>query len=155
MLIACAADAHGAKRQMDRLVAALPAIDAFCFLGDTDRDVQYLSLGFQEARPSVPLHAVAGNNDPFSKLAKTELVWFENTRAIITHGHLYHVKLGTASLLAAAKKSGCALALFGHTHQPLYKEYDGVALVNPGALLRGQWALVDIAGRIEVRLMAL
>ena len=149
-MIACAGDAHGAKRQMDKLVAALPAIDAFCFLGDMDRDALYLSLALQEARPGVPLHAVAGNNDPFSKLPKTELLWFKDIRALITHGHLYHVKVSTALLRAAVKKNGCALSLFGHTHQPHHKEYDGITLINPGALLKGQWALVDIGGRIEV-----
>lgn len=155
MLIACASDVHGAKRQLDRLVAALPVIDAFCFLGDCDRDAQYLSYALTEARPGVPLHVVAGNNDPFSKLPGTELLWFEKTRALITHGHLFHVKMSVSFLVAAAQKHGCSLALFGHTHQPCQKLSKGVTLVNPGALLKGQWALVDIGESIEARLLTL
>lgn len=154
MLIACASDAHGAKRQIDKLMGALPAIDVFCFLGDCDRDASYIEDTLMEAHPNILLQAVAGNNDPFSRRSKTELVWFSDTHTMLTHGHLFHVKAGTSFLQAAALKQGCKLVLFGHTHQP-YHQSAGVILVNPGALLKGQWALNNIGEKVQVSLRVL
>jgi len=74
---------------------------------------------------------------------------------MITHGHLHHVKLGTAFLYSAAKKHGCTLALFGHTHQPYQKQCKDAVLVNPGALLKGQWALIHIGEKVETNLRVL
>lgn len=145
MRIACTSDAHGAKEQMDKLVAVMPEIDVFCFMGDVEQDALYLQRALAETRPQVPFYAVAGNNDPAPKLPGTLTLSFGETRALITHGHLFRARLSTMALRAEASRQGCALALFGHTHIPLSKISKGVHLVNPGALRSGRWALVDIS----------
>ncbi len=156
MLIAVAADAHGMCTRMDALLRALPDVAAFCFLGDMDRDAAYLQYALAESRPRALFLAVAGNNDFGSPLPGTIEWTFEKTRAILTHGHLFRVKLTRAALASYAASRDCRLALFGHTHRPLDEWVDGVRLVNPGALADGRWALVETGARgdaPDVRLM--
>lgn len=143
MKIACVADAHGANRKIEQLVAALPPVDAFCFLGDVETDGEYLQLLLADVQPHAAFHAVAGNNDPGSSLPQSLELILGKTRTFITHGHLYRVRLSSASLAAHARARDCTLALFGHTHIPYNARVDGVRLVNPGALRDGRWALVD------------
>lgn len=152
MLIAVASDAHGARRCMDALIDALPTIDAFCFLGDMDRDGQYLDYGVREKQPGAAFYAVAGNNDPFSRMPTLIEQAFGGVKTLLAHGHLYHgIRASRDSLARRAASDGCALALYGHTHNRCDEEIRGVRLINPGALMRGEWALVSIAdGRVEV-----
>lgn len=153
MIIACASDAHRAKDQMAKLMAALPKVDAFCFLGDLDEDAMYLEEAIAKEQPGMSFYAVAGNNDPDSDLPRTQLHYFGKTRALLTHGHLFQVNATTGVLVAEAGRYGCKLALFGHTHQPYEEKIHGVQLVNPGALRNGQWALIDIENDCSVSLM--
>lgn len=155
MRIACAGDAHGNRMQMEKLLETLPPVDAFCFLGDCDRDAETLHSHLMKARPGMLFHAVAGNNDPCSIRAKTMELPFDNNRVLLTHGHLFRVKLTTAVLADYANKRGCHLALYGHTHRPQDEIVDGVRLVNPGALQNGQWALIETGEVLRVRLLTL
>ena len=63
-------------------------------------------------------------------LATSKLVWrsvLQSFRAnIIIRQH---------AKASAAAGEGCRIALFGHTHQPLYeKAWNGVILINPGSI---------------------
>ncbi len=153
MKIACASDAHGARDSMQRLIRTLPKVDAFCFLGDCDADADFLELLLKDAQPNAAFIAVAGNNDLASQRAGTIEMYFDETRALITHGHLFRVKLSMLPLLYRARERACALVLFGHTHCPCDETSDGVRLVNPGALNRGQWALIETGEEIRVQLL--
>lgn len=144
MLIAICSDAHGARRHMDALLENLPEIDALCFLGDMERDAVYLHYGLQEVQPRAAFYAVRGNNDPFSREAETLELTLSGTRTLLTHGHLYQVKTQLAPLARRASARHCSLALYGHTHIPLDSTISGVRLINPGALMRGLWALLSI-----------
>lgn len=155
MLIACAGDAHGRKAQMEKLADQLPKVDAFCFLGDCDQDALYLQYALAEKQPEAAFYAVAGNNDPFSKLAGTLELRFENTRALLTHGHLFRVKLTLRPLAERARARGCDVALFGHTHRPYDAYESGVRLVNPGALMDGRWALMETGEPLAIQLLVL
>ena len=146
MRIAACSDAHGAQRKMDALLDALPPVDVLCFLGDMDKDAAYLDYGLQERQPKAAFYAVAGNNDPFSQMAKTVELSFAGVKTMITHGHLFRGIRTTRSVLAGqAKRLGCQLVLYGHTHVQLDELIDGVRLVNPGALMLGEWALVEVS----------
>ena len=81
----------------------------------------------------VPLTAVAGNCD-YGSTARTEwLLELEGVRILLTHGHGYAVKQGTGALLRRARELEAQVVLFGHTHQRLLEEADGVLLINPGS----------------------
>lgn len=147
MRIALVSDAHGARRHMDRLAELLPPVEMLCFLGDVDRDGTYLSYALAETQPRAAFHAVAGNNDPFSSLPGTLLLPLGGCRVLLTHGHLFHgIRSSRRTLAAKAADLDCPLVFYGHTHVPQDERVGGVRLINPGALLQGRWALVELGG---------
>lgn len=152
MKIAVASDAHGAKGQMDALLAALEPVDVFCFLGDMDKDAEYLDWGLREAQPQAVFYAVAGNNDPFSQRARAREAVFGDVRTLLTHGHLYRgIRQTREHMAGQAARMDMALVLYGHTHIACDETEDGVRMINPGALMHGKWALIEIQdGRVAV-----
>ena len=113
-------------------------------LGDHDRDAEALRREF----PALPLYCVRGNCDLGSLAPEREIVPLGPVKAFITHGHLYDVRWGRLdSLVYAAQEAGAQLALFGHTHEPLYEELGGVKLLNPGTAGKGRsltWAWIEV-----------
>ena len=120
-------DSHGNMENVLRIFDDSPA-DRYLFCGDglTDaEDAAHLR--------DVPLTAVAGNCD-YGSTARTEwLLELEGVRILLTHGHGYAVKQGTGALLRRARELEAKVVLFGHTHQRLLEEADGVLLINPGS----------------------
>jgi len=141
MRIACASDAHRAHEKEERLIGLLPRVDAFCFLGDVDSDADCLGLLLKIKQPHALFYAVAGNNDPCSERARTLTLPLGPVHAMLTHGHLFRTRQAMA---AFAGERGCQLLLYGHSHKPLYEVIRGVHVINPGALMSGQWALIDM-----------
>lgn len=145
MRIAVVSDTHGARRYMDDMLEALPEVDALCFLGDMEKDADYLDWGLRERQPGAAFYAVAGNNDPFSQQEKTSIHVFGGVRAMLTHGHLFAgIRLSRRALAAKAAQLDVRLVLYGHTHRQQSEEIDGVTLANPGALMDGSWLLLQI-----------
>ena len=67
----------------------------------------------------------------------------------ITHGHGYGVKSSCDPLVKAALAQGADVALFGHTHEALSTQRDGIFLVNPGSVSRARqggesYAVIDL-----------
>ncbi len=52
-------------------------------------------------------------------------------RIVMYHGHLHDTE---ADRIEFAKRFGADLLIFGHTHQPVIKEIDGIILLNPGSI---------------------
>ena len=86
--------------------------------------------------------AVRGNCDaevddmvlefPILSLAMLEV----NGKSIyLTHGH----KINKDNHLNTTN----SVILYGHTHNQLLEEYEGVIFINPGALKEGNYALID------------
>lgn len=76
-------------------------------------------------------YTVKGNCD---QIGKDEMVFEqEGVKIFLTHGHLYGVKSSYLRILMRAKELGCGVVVFGHTHQPMICEEDGVLMVNPGS----------------------
>ena len=122
-----------------------------------EEDALRLQYALAERQPNAAFYAVRGNCDVFSRLPETLEVRFGRTKALVTHGHLFRVKLTCSLLAEAARRRECRLALFGHTHRPACETEGGVCLVNPGALAQGKWALVRVGedGDIHAALRAL
>jgi putative phosphoesterase len=120
-------DNHGDTISVDRLISAHPDADRLISLGDSQMTELALS-----ARN---VFGVRGNY-PFEPDFPDELVFeYEGHRTLIVHGHRYYVKTGTYYLVTAAIEQHCDLVLFGHTHQWVATQHDGVFLVNPGSSL--------------------
>jgi len=66
---------------------------------------------------------------------------------MMTHGHEYRVKFGIREAEYTARRNGCDLLLFGHTHQPFTDYRDGLYLMNPGSVSHAHghsYGIVDI-----------
>lgn len=104
--------------------------DAVLHLGDVAEDADDIRAVF----PQLQLFQVCGNNDWTSEIPENLVVRAEQARIFITHGHLHGVRRHTRTLAAAAKKSGCGAALYGHTHRAEIHEEDGILIANPGSI---------------------
>ena len=119
---------------------------AVIFLGDGLRDAQNL----YSVSGSVPVYMVCGNCDFFAGgTPDMQLLELEGRRVLITHGHRQNVKSGLLELKSAALRSHADIALFGHTHQSVLTEQDGLLLANPGAASCGKYAVLTLSDKIE------
>ena len=60
--------------------------------------------------------------------------------------HLWGVKSGTDTAVAAARAMGADILLFGHTHRALCQQLeDGLWVLNPGAS-RSTYGLIQLEG---------
>lgn len=133
MKILVFADSHGNVTNMKRAVEEEQP-DRIFHLGDVARDAQALAQIF----PQIPLENVCGNCDGYSDVPAQLIADVEGRRVLLTHGHLYHVKLGIGALLEAARRIGVDAVLFGHTHEALCTRDGGMWVMNPGSI-RDPW----------------
>lgn len=126
-------DSHGVTGTM-RSAVERQQPDYIVHLGDYERDAKWLTAVF----PDLPLISLPGNCDrPIPNVIQTKLLDFEGVKIFMTHGHLYDVKHGLLKLELAGREAGANIVLFGHTHQQLCVEKDGLWLLNPGSC--GEW----------------
>jgi len=108
--------------------------------------------------PEILLRSVRGNCDGrFPGLDIDEFV-MEEKRFMMTHGHLFSVKLGRTSVKKAAMDRGVDILLFGHTHTQHNTIVDGMTILNPGSIGAGtkEYAIININdGVIECELKRL
>ncbi len=148
MKILVFSDSHGAYSNMERAIGAHPDAEMIFFLGDGLRDADRL---FDEYK-NIPHVAVKGNCD-FSASYGGESYLDEQTvdlggvRIFACHGHKYGVKSSELSLWLRAKEKEATLALFGHTHQPYERCYEGVRLFNPGSIGQGSYGVIYIENK--------
>ena len=129
MKILVFSDSHG---KLDWMIAAVEEEKPqhIFFLGDHDRDGWDLSRLY----PTIPLNAVKGNCDWGPGLEEW-LVELEGVRFLLTHGHMYGAKTGTARLEAAGMRTGADIVCFGHTHTAMDKmTSEGIRIFNPGTI---------------------
>lgn len=122
-------DSHGNTSNM-RAAVALEQPDRILHLGDVMRDAYSLA----ESCPDIPLELVPGNCDYCNDVPLQKIVDAEGTRILMTHGHIYHVKVGMGAAVEAALKARVDILLFGHTHDPLCVEREGLWVMNPGSI---------------------
>lgn len=122
-------DTHGNGKAVAELLPLIAENDMVIHLGDGAGDMR-------ETRSLYPdkVYTVGGNCDFFAPLPQDGELEVEGIKIFYCHGHRYGVKDGREKLAAEAKRRGCDLALYGHTHIAMIDEIDGVTLVNPGSL---------------------
>lgn len=101
----------------------------FLHLGDGERDVEDISDLF----PDLPLRHVRGNCDAMSMAPAVDILEVGDVRILACHGHTLGVQSGCGRLEEMARKSGCSIALYGHTHVADIHYSDGLYLMNPGS----------------------
>lgn len=129
MKILVVSDSHGARENLRR-AAERERPDRIFHLGDLVADAQWLSC----ALPDIPLEAVVGNCDGWTRGEGDRLLEVEGVSFFLTHGHRYQVKSGLALLTQAGRNAGAGAVCFGHTHRALCQRWpDGTLVLNPGS----------------------
>jgi len=140
MLIAVFSDTHGDNTAMLNLVDSNREIKAVIHCGDVADDIDSLKMCF----PRLNVFGVRGNNDYFTDYPKELITEIDGLKFFITHGHFYSVKMGESLVKGACRDFGCEICVYRHTHKEVYKEEDGIIILNPGSSrYSGTYALID------------
>ena len=143
MKILVISDIHGLVSYAERMIEKEKP-DEVIFCGDGWREIDESRKFYKKAR----FHLVGGNCD---FCGEPELyITLGGKNILITHGHRYNVKmereLAYITLRSHAADLGADLVLFGHTHNPDVVYRNGMIMLNPGAVMSGKYAVVEIIG---------
>ena len=126
-LIVCS-DTHGRREGLAEILPLIAENDFIVHLGDGAIDMREIRGEYPEK-----VYACRGNCDPFSPLPEEGELEVEGVKIFFCHGHRYGVKSDLTALAMEAKRRDCQIALYGHTHNALISEIEGVTLINPGS----------------------
>ena len=133
MKILIVSDTHRRDGNLREIIEKQSPFDMLIHLGDTEGSEAY----FREwvDNDACVIHVVRGNNDFFSFCDREKEISIGRYRALLTHGHMYGVSLGTEGIKDEARARKVDIVMYGHTHKPLL-EYcqDGLVVLNPGSL---------------------
>ena len=146
MKILVLSDSHSSMRFMYRCVDRLKP-NMVVHLGDYYDDGETLA----QVYPNLTVHQVAGNCDRYrAPVGAREMLCYKlgGVMTYMTHGHLFHVKLGIGALTAEARRYGAQAVLYGHTHIPdCHQETDGLWVLNPGSAGSGTAGILETDGQ--------
>ncbi len=140
MRILVFSDSHGSTYKLRTAISNHPEADMIIHLGDGERDISLLDEEIA-GRKTVQ---VCGNCDLYSMLPDNEFITVAGKKILCTHGHSELVKHGTGVLINKAQRMGAHIALYGHTHQCVTDYIDGLYVMNPGAMMNGEYGAIDI-----------
>ena len=141
MRVIVVSDSHGFMGRLSTVLFAAEQggpIDAVLHLGDGYYDLRDLGVDLP------PVYQVAGNCDRVSS-GTLDYVTLCGAKLLLTHGHYQHVKEGSDDLLSLAMDQKCQAALYGHTHYQKMEWRNGILLLNPGAVIDGRYAILNIS----------
>lgn len=127
-LIVVISDTHNSYSSMDKVKEMINTAEVLIHLGDNIKDVKYLTEDFHGE-----VYSVKGNCDFVECGLKEQVVEVRGKRFFITHGDRYGVKQGFTSIYFKGKELGVDGVLFGHTHQKIVSEENGLWIINPGS----------------------
>ena len=123
-------DSHGEVRNMLTAVEIVRP-DYLIHLGDGWRDFEEVTVRY----PDLPFAQVSGNCDfGHSSEAKELVLGLEGKTILLCHGHTLGVKHGLLTAAYRAQEVKADLLLFGHTHEPMIDERNGIWFLNPGSI---------------------
>jgi putative phosphoesterase len=133
-------DTHGAFDP--RLVRALTGVDRILHAGDVGRPDILKALGL-----IAPVAAVRGNVDLEGELASLPafaVVDVDGVRFALTH------RRDSAYRTDDARRAGCDVYVFGHTHIPHLEESRGLWIINPGSASNAREGNPETVAIVEV-----
>lgn len=122
-------DTHGSINEAKAVYQKHQDVGAMIHLGDYEKDGLRL-----EHELGIPVITVKGNLDGSHSYDDYRILNTEFGKLYLSHGHMEGVKYDPNNLLYKATSLGCKAALFGHTHIPVYEDFGGIYLFNPGSL---------------------
>lgn len=127
MKILVLGDTHGRLDKVRDIWPKLREIDLIAHTGDHYADAKRLAREFD-----VPVIGVRGNCDTSGP--QKQIISTEYGDILLVHGHHENVKYDLNALRYRALEENCRAVFFGHTHESLVTDSDGVWFVNPGSL---------------------
>lgn len=141
MKIIVFSDSHGRTVPMANAICD-ERPDMMLFLGDGLRDLSDI----RGIYPELIIRAVCGNCDFGSVEAERDEFVCGDKRIIMAHGHKNNVKLGYEGIINMACCAGADVLLFGHTHRQVCFDVNGMTVMNPGSVSRGEYGVLEISG---------
>jgi putative phosphoesterase len=102
--------------------------DYIIHLGDLRTDLTLL-----DAESYNKLYSVLGNCDGGGDDA---VISIEDVKILLTHGDKYGVKNSLTRLYFKAKEQKVNAVFFGHTHNAVIEENEGITFINPGTMTK-------------------
>ena len=133
MRIIVISDTHGREYKLRDILADQPEAEVLICLGDGVKGVESL----MEEYPHIKFYAICGNCDVAPHLKEYDILKIAGKQLLIAHGHTYGVKFGLEKFLNTACVLGVDMALYGHTHVPHNEYLDGLHILNPGSVGKG------------------
>ncbi|MDP7977406.1 metallophosphoesterase family protein [Bacillus sp. WLY-B-L8] len=121
-------DSHGSVKELKQLKEQYEGnVDVMIHCGDSELTSQHTELeGF---------HVVKGNCDYAGDFPNDIITEVQNTWFLITHGHLYNIKMTLQTLLYRAKEAEANVVCFGHSHILGAEIINDILFINPGSIL--------------------
>lgn len=134
-------DTHGCKQKIEKLDSQMQEVDYIFFAGDNFKDLDFCMNKFGKK-----IYRVKGNCDFFSREDEELLINVDGAKFLLCHGDKYGVKFSLLRLKLRAVELGANAVCFGHTHIKTVKNYDGITLINAGALssANGTYAIITV-----------
>lgn len=149
-------DSHGHLGLIsDALRLELQGVDFVVHLGDFWFDMKPFIREIKNSGKEIII--IRGNVDSMrgdsttAFIPEIEFLEFEGRKVMFTHGHVFEVHNGLEKLKYASASNKCEVVIFGHTHQPMAREVNGVFFFNPGALRDGVYGVVSIGEAISYK----
>lgn len=124
MKIVITSDVHGNFARLQRIALLHHDADYFLDAGDSEGNESIIR----------PFISVEGNNDPYLIFPKTRVIECGDIKIYMTHSHEFFSSQREEGLVKKAKRLGCQIVVYGHSHVPDVKEVHGVTLICPGSL---------------------
>lgn len=122
-------DSHGDVGSMIDVVEKEEP-DEIIHLGDHLRDAEELSYVY----PEIPMAVVLGNYDSRVGVKDVLTLEREGFTILMAHGHQWRVKSGPALAIEIAREIGADVLLYGHTHEAVCWQDNGMWVMNPGTV---------------------
>ena len=122
-------DTHRNIKAIESIKNIMDESDYVIHLGDFSSDMREYKKLYGEK-----LIIIDGNCDMFSAGESEKLIEIEEVKLFCCHGHKYGVKSGTERLKERGRELKADICLFGHTHEALVLDSDGIRLINPGCM---------------------
>lgn len=129
MRVLIVSDTHNYDDNLMDILKVDKDFDFMVHLGDIGKLEDYV-----EEVTGLACFAVKGNNDWRSLLPSESIIMLGKHRTFITHGHGFSVYSSSERVREYAMGLGCDIVMYGHTHIPEIKKYNGITVVNPGSL---------------------